>query len=398
MFLNQITWMIMKSLIAILWLECAALAGALVIIPNDCNHEPSAIPTAYQAIETIGNGISSRRHFFLKSVTRVSASVFLPASVLAETEETHLECQPARFWPTCSASTITMASAGEDPELELKGPTSPTSKGKPYAPVTALLPATRCRLWLEDAYQIAARLNRSATDIQSPPNNRDYSPTLEELNDALQSRPNLFVNKGERPLPRVSSPALAQFTARTSPPSAMPTSDRGMGLLLSTSPPPSLATRASSALNRADVARQWGIQQAQESEREAQNEVRAAWNCYTRQLEFDGRGYEWTASRQERKDRIRNDQIPTPQAVIAADLDLRDLYRNQFLTALDDVTAEAAYQVRVLHGEGGRPGEVDVADTLELMNQAYNACNRWFAMIDDRDVQEAEEMVRRERK
>jgi len=38
--------------------------------------------------------------------------------------------------------------------------------------------------------------------------------------------------------------------------------------------------------------------------------------------------------------RIRNDQPPTPQAVTVCDLDLRNLYRNQLLTALDDVTAE----------------------------------------------------------
>ena len=89
---------------------------------------------------------------------------------------------------------------------------------------------------------------------------------------------------------------------------------------------------------------------------------------------------------------IRNDQLPTPQAVIVSDLDLRDLYRNQMLTALDDTVAEVKYQLK--QGDGGN--RIDVADTVDLMNQAYVACSKWFDMIGAEDVKEAEAMVRKE--
>lgn len=64
-----------------------------------------------------------------------------------------------------------------------------------------------------------------------------------------------------------------------------------------------------------------------------------AFNYYTRQLSFADE-YVLTASKEERKQLIRNDNLPSLTAVITSDLDRRDLYRNQFLTAIDDASAE----------------------------------------------------------
>jgi hypothetical protein len=58
-------------------------------------------------------------------------------------------------------------------------------------------------------------------------------------------------------------------------------------------------------------------------------------NYYTQQLEFDGDRYLLTSSKEDKKRMIRNDQLPTLTVVITSDLDLRDLYRNQFLTAME---------------------------------------------------------------
>jgi hypothetical protein len=66
------------------------------------------------------------------------------------------------------------------------------------------------------------------------------------------------------------------------------------------------------------------------------------------------------------------------------------LYRNQLLTALDDVTAEVGYQMKQT------PDKIDLSDAFDLMNQAYDSCQRWFDMIDIRNVQEAEKIVRGE--
>lgn len=108
--------------------------------------------------------------------------------------------------------------------------------------------------------------------------------------------------------------------------------------------------------------------QAGESRREQSNEVRAAFNYYT-QLEF-GDSYRLTAPKETRKRMIRNDELPTLTAVITSDLDLRDLYRNQLLTALDDAIAEAKYQLKQ---QQERQSMVDISDLVELMEQALTA-------------------------
>jgi Asp-tRNA(Asn)/Glu-tRNA(Gln) amidotransferase C subunit len=250
---------------------------------------------------------------------------------------------------------------------------------KPFAPVSALLPATRARLWIEGAHNVSLQLASKNLD------KAERSKLLTQLNEILTHRPKLFL-KGEKPLQRVGSTALAQFTASKSSPSSVTTTTNNQRDPFA--PSPSISEQFSTALNRADVARQWGILQAQESKTESQNEVRAAWNYYTQQLEFNPTSYEFTGSPEEKKRRIRNDQLPTPQSVIVSDLDLRDLYRNQLLTALDDVTAEVGYQLK-------QPiDDIDLSDALELMNQAHEACKRWFDMIDTRDVDEAEKIVR----
>ena len=296
-----------------------------------------------------------RRHFLERSV----AMSFIVQSAVVTTV------------PTASYAAETL----ESEELESL---------KPFAPVSALLPATRARLWIEEAHNVSLQLAAKNLD------KGQRSKLLTQLNEILTNRPKLFL-KGEKPLQRVGSTALAQFTASKSSPSSSATSTTTNNQQKDPfASSPSISEQFSAALNRADVARQWGILQAQESKTESQNEVRAAWNYYTQQLEFNPTSYEFTGSPEEKKRRIRNDQLPTPKSVIVSDLDLRDLYRNQLLTALDDVTAEVGYQLKQPNDD------IDLSDALDLMNQAYGACQRWFNMIDIRDVQEAEKIVRSE--
>lgn len=280
-------------------------------------------------------------------------------------------------------------------------PSSPTSQdspatraSKPFAPTSALLPAIRAKLWIEDAHNLAQQLVSSSNE--SDTTTRDK--TLQDLNYVLSHRPKLFdPSKGEKPLSRVSSTAFAQFTAKKGSDKLLDnTVDNGSGTLFSASLSP--GDRLAAAFNRADVGRQWGMLQSQESKKEQENEVRAAFNFYTQQLEFNSNSYAWNGSVAERKRRIRDDQIPTPTSVITSDLDLRDLYRNQLLTALDDVTAEVDYQFRQLEeqrkGSGTSNAELDLRDTTDLMNQAYVACTKWFDMIDERDIKSALDIVR----
>ncbi|KAG7343230.1 hypothetical protein IV203_021175 [Nitzschia inconspicua] len=307
--------------------------------------------------------LSSNRRDLIQQIIAVSTVVTTASPYPANAEA-----------DTGSTSSLSLSASEADGENALESL-------KPFAPVSALLPATRARLWIEEAYQISTQLR----------NNHDQYHTLERLDHVLSHRPTLFRN-GEKLAPRVSSTPLAQFTAKRS---NLVASNRNQNVNSRdpfASGPSSLADKVSMALNQADVARQWGILQAQESRTESQNELRAAWNYYTQQLEFNPSSYEWTASAEEKKRRIRSDELPTPQVVIVSDLDLRDLYRNQMLTALDDVYAEVQYQLK----QGMNGNGLEVTNTIDLMDQAHGACNKWFDMIDKRDVEEAQLMVQKE--
>ena len=248
---------------------------------------------------------------------------------------------------------------------------------KPFAPVTALLPAARCKLWIDRAHDLSSALSATSGD--------DYqkqSRLLADLSAVLSNRPNLFVN-GEKLAKRT-----AKFSAQISTPVSRVNKEQWQSNRKSLDMPNQLQAM----FNQADVERQWGMLQSSEAQREQANEIRAALNYYTQQLEF-GDSYQLTAPKEDRKRMIRNDELPTLTAVITSDLDLRDLYRNQLLTALDDATAEARYQLKE---QEERQTTVDVSDLVELMDEAYTSSSKWFAMIAPEDVQQAMEAVRQE--
>ena len=124
-----------------------------------------------------------------------------------------------------------------------------------------------------------------------------------------------------------------------------------------------------------------------ETKREESSEMRAAFNFYTRQLSF-GDNYLLNAPKEERKKMIRNDELPSLTAVITSDLDRRDLYRNQFLTAIEDARAEVAYQAKQ------SIENFEVLDVIDLVNEASLACENWFLLIAPQDVKEAIDVLR----
>jgi hypothetical protein len=109
--------------------------------------------------------------------------------------------------------------------------------------------------------------------------------------------------------------------------------------------------------------------------------MRAAFNAYTNNLVF-GESYKVNASREEKKRLIRQyDQLPDVTSVIRSDLDLRDLYRNQVLTAMDDAKAELEYQLA--------NDEMDFSELLSILRQAQSSCSEWFKFVPENDMKEA---------
>jgi hypothetical protein len=108
---------------------------------------------------------SSRRSFFKNSAYIVLFSpVCLPYRSLAEEEE---EGEPK--------TTTTTRDRG----------------GKPFAPLEALLPATRCKIWLDHAHDVCSTLTTTTTTKSSSTDNTQYK-ALVELNHVLTNRPRCF--------------------------------------------------------------------------------------------------------------------------------------------------------------------------------------------------------------
>lgn len=272
---------------------------------------------------------------------------------------------------------VTAASQARATTQDETTQTAASRGGKPYAPRAALLPAARLKVVVDQMYDLSTTL--STTTNQE----RQYQ-TLLEMNQLWTTRPPLFRSREERLPPRTVTPT-AQLSTGVSSANKQQYQDIRKGL--------SLTDQMAAVLNQADVERQWGMLQYQESKREQGNELRAALNCYTSQLKFNADAYLLTASAKERKRMIRNDELPSVTAVITSDLDLRDLYRNDFLTAMEDATAELSYQ---LGTKEKQEDSLDVSDVIDLMQQAHSSLAKWFELIAPIDVQEAMELVKNE--
>ena len=256
--------------------------------------------------------------------------------------------------------------------------TSPTSirGGKPYAPVETLVPALRLKLWVDEAYALSRQL--AGADIAD---NKDQQyQLLQQMNAILSVPPKLFAN-GNKQAPKRTSGSTAQLTTGISSANKSQYKEVRKDL--------SIPDKMAAMLNQADVERQYGMLKYAESKREKSNDFRLAFNLYTQSLVF-GDMYQLTASKEDKKRMIRNDELPSLTAVITSDLDLRDLYRNQFLTSIEDAKAEVAYQVKQV------PQDIDRADVVSLMAEAHTACQKWFDLIPSVDIDEALNVLRSE--
>ena len=239
--------------------------------------------------------------------------------------------------------------------------------GRPFAPPAALLPAARLKIWVDGVYVLSCSL--AAEESKD-----EQYKIIQKMNSVLSKPPKLFYS--EKFDKRAGG--IAQLTAGVS--------SANKGQYQETRKSLNAGDKFAAMLNQADVERQWGMLQYAESKREESNEMRAAFNFYTRQLTFAD-NYVLTASKEDKKRMIRNDELPSLTAVITSDLDRRDLYRNQFLTAIEDAQAEIAYQSRQL------PDEIDIIDATDLVNQAYAAAEKWFDLIAPQDVDDAMDRI-----
>lgn len=130
----------------------------------------------------------------------------------------------------------------------------------------------------------------------------------------------------------------------------------------------------------------WKDLKKKEKEQEGTNELRAALNAYTDVLSFSGDSYLLNVDKATRSNMVRQDRLPDVKQVITSDMGMRYLYRNQILTAMDDVRAELKYQIRTAKS---LETTIDAVELLNLLEEAQKACDRWLSLIDPGDVLEA---------
>jgi hypothetical protein len=220
----------------------------------------------------------------------------------------------------------TSTNDGDDDGVNESSPTpsQAPSSNRPRAPKEALVPAAQQRLLLEQAVGLANLLV-----------NNDGAASKEQNDNKLDQLKELF----EPPVPSMPRKTAVSMTRRYKVDEQM--------------------------VQRANANKLSGAA------------VRAAMNVYTANLQF-GESYILTASPAVKKALIaKYDGLPDVKQVITADLDLRDLYRNQAQTTIEDIQAELYRQ------------EPDPAELVVLLAEASKAYGLWFAFISENDIREA---------
>jgi hypothetical protein len=138
----------------------------------------------------------------------------------------------------------------------------------------------------------------------------------------------------------------------------------------------------------------WKNLKRKEKEMESANEIRAAFNAYTDALLFSGDMYLLNVNKTTRSKMVREEKLPPVKEVINSDMGMRYLYRNEVLSAMDEVKAELEYQVSY-QDDGIR---LDLDELLRLLQLAKKACDDWFDLIDPSDVKQAYQILDMEQK
>jgi len=244
----------------------------------------------------------------------------------------------------------------------------PTVSTNPFAELEALLPVVRVKTLIDRTVELATDLTNIKDSSPQSLNNKKV--LVQELEDLIL-RPQNFTRQAQiADVPR--QPAQQYLDSYR----------RNLNRL-------SLIEKPGALLVQSGEIDAWKRLKRQERARESENEIRAAFNAYTSNLSFSADSYRLNVPQQERSKMIREDRLPDVKSVIASDMGMRYLYRNQVLTAMDDARAELQFQIQ-------QQNSVDATDLLELLRDAQKACNSWFSLIDETDVRKAQIVVQQE--
>lgn len=240
-----------------------------------------------------------------------------------------------------------------------------TAKTKPFAPLENLLPAIRVKVSIDSAIALTRSLmtvddKNSPTETKTIPISSAEKRTLEQLENLLLKPQNYVQStlKLQDVPPKPGDLYLKSYKPMNG--------DLPFQRLL---------------VQSADVDA-WKRLKRTEKNMERSSEVRAALNAYTDAVSFSADSYLLTVDKDTRSSMIRQGGLPDIKQVINSDMGMRYLYRNQVLTAMDDVKAELEFQITQIEKEGFFYGN----DLLDLLESAREAMDRWLSLVPTDDV------------
>lgn len=250
----------------------------------------------------------------------------------------------------------TTARASQNPAVHVPPEASNINK-KPFAPLETLLPAMRVKLTIEKAINLTSSLLPDSDNSHI-----DSEKTTDELSRILLTSQNYVRSLTLQGVP--AKPADLYLESYKPMEGDLPFQRM--------------------LIQNGDVST-WKRLKQKEKQQEQKNEIRAALNAYTDNLSFSGDAYLLNVDKSTRSTMVREDRLPDIKQVITSDMGMRYLYRNQLLTAMEDVKAELEYQLGLKN--------VDGTDLLDLLFQARKAMDKWLSFIDEKDIQEALEVL-----
>lgn len=306
------------------------------------------------------------------------------------------------------AATLISYSTHPENGLATESLVTPIKGPKPRAPLEALLPATRVKRAIDRAVELVDELLvlNIKTNSSSHSATKDLLLKQEEilfnLSALLLNPPTSYMislyqqdNSGNKSTP----PAF------NSVPAASPSKFYWKEYYKKFQSLPNPVTDAPLAvLTQVGEYDQFRKLRMKQKSLELSNPLRAALNYYTRQLQFTTESYVFTGDTEDRKQRIRDDNLPDIKSVIVSDLDLRDLVRNQILNCWDDSQAELRYNIgefrklRETHNNIGNENLTffDAKELRILLGKAQDNCNDWFDFIPEEDAREALSVILKE--
>lgn len=250
---------------------------------------------------------------------------------------------------------------------------SQTNTKKPYAPIETLLPAVRVKQTIHEAVQLTKSILRKGEENVHLNKNEPNDDIMVAQLRKLILEPQNYIQSSLKLQGVPSKPANLYLDSYKGMKGDLPFQ--------------------TFLIKNGDVMT-WKKLKRKEKEKEQSSEILASLNAYTDNLSFSSEQYLLNVDRKTKSTMIREDRLPDMKQVITSDMGLRYLYRNQVLTAMDDVKAEMEYQT--FKRSNNNTDDTDGADYRELLDLllvAENALDRWFSLIDPQDVQSAIETL-----